>query len=248
MEPERALRVLTQQLESLEKLRNRNYQDAHQDETEWQHVTQGIIEAAFGDPSTALHGFHGARWAGEHYAGGMDPRLHQSNFEARIQAFEALLRSQISLIRLQLPEDKINATYGPGEQYDFYRDLSTLMETATREIFIIDAYLDEKLFNLYVDKVPPSTKVRVLSSNRVNSNVVTVANMYAKSRSLELRSSPAIHDRAVFFDDRGCVIGQSIKDAAGGTKPTYLIELEEPALSAIRDSHNTIWSAAPVVV
>jgi hypothetical protein len=199
----------------------------------------------------SLERFYTAGHAGSHFGFGSEPiprsQLDQNNFKARFTEFDALLRALTGALRLRLPEDKINAAYAPGEQYDFYRDLSALMATASREIFVIDAYLDEKVFNLYVDKVPSSAKVRILS-NRVNPNVVTVANMYAKSRPLELRSSPAIHDRAVFFDDRGCVIGQSIKDAAGGMKPTYLIELDEPALSAIRDSHNTIWSAATVVI
>jgi hypothetical protein len=54
--------------------------------------------------------------------------------------------------------------------------------------------------------------------------------MYAKSRPLELRSSADAHDWAVFLDQRGWVIGQSIKDTAR-KKPTYVIELDEPALT-----------------
>jgi len=50
----------------------------------------------------------------------------------------------------------------------------------------------------------------------------------------------------LFIDQRGWVIGQSIKDAAR-KKPTYLIELEEPSLSTERDIHNRIWAAATIV-
>jgi hypothetical protein len=70
--------------------------------------------------------------------------------------------------------------------------------------------------------------------------------MYAKSRSLELRSSADVHDRRLFIDRRGWVIGQSIKDAAR-KKPPYLIELEEPSLRAERDIHHRIWGAATIV-
>jgi hypothetical protein len=187
-----------------------------------------------------------AEHAGGFVLGGMSPQHCQENFDSRVKAFDALLRSLTDMLRLELPEDKINETYAPGEQYDFYRDLSVLMAAAMREIFIVDAYLNEDVFNLYVDKVPAAAKVRMLS-NKIGANAEAVARMYAKSRPLELRSSPAIHDRAIFFDDRGCIIGQSIKDAAG-KKPTYLIELEEPALTAIRASHDAIWSSAIVVV
>ena len=101
------------------------------------------------------------------------------------------------------------------------------------------------MFNLYVDKVPDSAKVRILT-NKIGANVETVAKMYAKSRPVELRSSLEVHDREVFFDQRGWVIGQSIKDAAR-KKPTYLIELDEPLLNAARDIYNRIWAAATIV-
>jgi len=244
--PERALKALTEQLDELQKLRGRQYDEAEADETEWKHLTQGIIETAFGDPSPSLSRFYTARVAGEHNVRGISPQQRQINFELRVREFEALLRSLIEMLRLQLPEEEVKGVYGSGEQYDFYRDLSSLVATVTTEIFIVDAYLDEQIFNLYVDKVPATATVRILSSNKIGTNVETVAKMYAKRRRLELRSSADVHDRAVFLDQRGWVTGQSIKDAAR-KKPTYLIELEEPLLTAARDIHNRIWAAATMV-
>jgi hypothetical protein len=243
--PDRALRALTQQLDELQKLKNRKYQEADAEETEWEHLTQSIIEAAFGDPSSSLDKFYMARAAGTHIMGGISPQQRQINFELRIREYDALLRGLTGVLRLQLPEEEIKGVYEPGEQYAFYRDLSSLIVTATQDIFIVDAYLDEQVFNLYVDKVPGSATVRILS-NKIGANVETVATMYAKSRPLELRSSADVHDRAVFLDQRGWVIGQSIKDAAR-KKPTYLIELDEPLLNAARDIYNRIWAAATIV-
>ena len=201
--PDRALKALTQQLDRFQKLKNRRYSEADAEETEWQHLTQGIIESAFGDASPSLNEFHKARFAGfEPQSTLSSQQQYQIIFESRVKKREALLHGMISLLRLQIPEEKINATYAPGEQYDFYRDLSVLMAAATREIFIVDAYLSEEVFNLYVDKVPAAAAVRILS-NKIAANVEAVARMYAKRRPLELRSSLAVHDRAVFFDDRG---------------------------------------------
>jgi hypothetical protein len=117
---------------------------------------------------------------------------------------------------------------------------------AQKDILIVDAYLDEEVFNLYVSKVPAGVTVHVLT-NKVGANVQTVAGKYAKSGSLELRSSADIHDRAVFLDQRGWVIGQSIKDAAK-KKPTYMIELTEPSLTASRAAHNQIWASATTII
>ena len=244
--PERALKALTQQLDSLQKLKNRNYDEANSDEMEWTHLTHQIIEAAFGEPSSALRGFFMAKSAGVHNIMGISAGQRQINFQERIKQYEALLRGLISTLRLQLPEEEIKGVYAPGEEYDFYRDLSSLIQTATGEVFIVDAYLDEQVFNLYVGKVPPKVTVRILS-NKIGSNVATVAGMYAKSRPLALRLSSDIHDRAVFVDQHGWVIGQSLKDAAR-KKPTFIIELDEPSLTQLRDAHNRIWAAAKVVI
>jgi hypothetical protein len=156
-----------------------------------------------------------------------------------------LLRSLVSTLRLQLPEEEIKGVYEPGEEYDFYRDLSSLFAATTHEIFIVDAYLAEEIFNLYVSKVPGSATIRILS-NKIGANVETVAKKYASSRPLELRFTADVHDRMVFFDQRGWVIGQSIKDAAR-KKPTYLVELSEPLLTVARDIYNQIWTAATVI-
>lgn len=70
MAPDRALRALTQQLEGLQNLKNRNYEEADGDETEWMHLTQNIIEEAFGDPSSNLDKFLAASHATQQQPGG----------------------------------------------------------------------------------------------------------------------------------------------------------------------------------
>ena len=244
--PDRALRALKQQLGALQKLKNRKCQDAEAEETEWDHFTESIIEGAFGNPNSALSKFHQARWAGEHNMMGVSPQQQQINFELRIREHEAVLHSLINTLQLQLPEEEIKGVYEPGEEYEFYRDLNSLLLAATQDILIVDAYLDEQVFNLYISKVSSSAWVRILS-NRIDPNVQTVAKMYAKNRRLQMRSTADAHDRAVFIDQRGWVIGQSIKDAAR-KKPTYMIELNEPLLTVARDTHNRIWAAATVVL
>ena len=176
----------------------------------------------------------------------MSPRQLQLNFKARIKEFEALLRSLIKTLELQLPEEETKGVYEPGDEYVFYRDLSSLVAAATNNILIVDAYIAEQVFNLYVSKVPAATFVRILSNN-IGPNVEAVAKKYANSRPLELRSSGSIHDRMIFLDQRGWVTGQSIKDAAE-KKPTYLIELNEPLLTASRDLHHRIWANAQVII
>ena len=140
---------------------------------------------------------------------------------------------------------QLDSLYAPGEEYAFYHDLSSVIESTTHDIFIVDADLDEKVFDLYVDKVPGTVTVRILST-KISPKAEAVAKKYVKRTPLELRSSADIHDRVVFVDHRGWVIGQSIKDAVT-KQPTYMIELDEPLLTDAMKSHNRIWAAATVV-
>jgi hypothetical protein len=244
--PERSLKALTQQLESLQTLKSRKHNEAATDETAWIHMTDSVVEAAFGNPSSEVDRFKSAQYVGVFNVRGESPQQLQHNFERRMQEFEAVLQAAIGAVRLQLPEEEIQGTYDPGDEYAFYKDLSTLVAATVKEMFIVDAYLDEQIFNLYVSKVPNHAIVRILT-NKIGPNVETVARMYVKNRPLELRSSPDGHDRVVFLDQRGWVIGQSIKDAAK-KKPTYLVELNEPMLTASRAAHEKIWAGATVVI
>ena len=49
------------------------------------------------------------------------------------------------------------------------------------------------------------------------------------------------------MDQNGWVIGQSMKDAAK-KKPTYMVQLLEPLLTASKDAYSRIWAAATVVI
>jgi hypothetical protein len=242
--PDRAVKALSQQLERLKNLKNRKYDEAESDKAQWEHLTRNIIEGAFGDRSSQLSSFHMARNSEFYGAVGINGR--QRAYDKAIQEFENLLLAFIEALRLQLPEEEVKGFYEPADEYAFYRDLSSLIQAAAQEVFIVDAYLDEQVFNLYVSKVPNGAPVRILS-NKIGTNVETVARMYAKSSPLELRSSSHIHDRVIFLDQRGWVTGQSIKDAAR-KKPTYLIELDDPLLTASRNIHSQIWAAASVII
>ncbi len=248
--PEQALTGLRRQLEVLQEIKNRSFQEAEKEEGEWRKLTENIIEFAFGKPSASLSKF---RKAVDHFSVSFaitdflsEEEQHQENFEVRIRESESLLRILIEILKLQLPEEEGKSVYEAGESYYFYRDLNSHIAMATNDVFIVDAYIDEELFNLYVSKVPNSATVRILSKKTVP-NVETVAKKYVQNRLLELRSSKSIHDRLVFVDQRGWVIGQSIKDAAH-SKPTYLIKLNEPSLTAVKDTHNKIWEQAKVII
>jgi len=241
LQPDRALPLFRCQLASLDQLKGKRYDEVHGEEQEWRQVTEMLIERTFGHPSSTLSKWFSARNAGEHYLRreGMPPQLLQKNFGARIQATEALLKSIITGLQIDVP-DEVQGAYEPGEEYAFYRDLKAVINPATTDVFVVDGYLDESIFDIYVNRVGPAVSVRILS--RSPSIVVQkVAAKYAAGHArFELRTTNDAHDRVLFVDDRCWVIGQSIKDAAR-KKPTYMIEVTAPPM---RNIYEQIWATA----
>jgi hypothetical protein len=119
--------------------------------------------------------------------------------------------------------------YEKGETYVFYRDIREITALAKSRVLLIDAYPDEEVLDLYLDKIPVGIAIRVLT-NKPQGNFLTVAQKFKQKPgvSFEVRASKDCHDRLFFVDDACWVMGQSLKDA--GKKPTYLVKIESQAL------------------
>ena len=241
--PERALSAFQKHYVSLAALRGRNYQEADQDEEEWKLFTESLTERAFGNSSSNLHKYYGARSAGNYNAfrrGSPVPHeRRQSNFEARLQAYEAFMKSCISELELMLPEKDLVGHYEPGQEYEFYRDLKSISERANNNILIVEPYIAAEVIDVYLGSVSRSVQIGILTAS-IPQVVLTVAQKYATGGNLQVRTTNGIHDRVVFVDDRVWMVGQSLKDAAK-KKPTYIVE-HDAAL--VRPAYDNIWRAA----
>lgn len=244
--PERTLKVLREQLERLPSLTNRHFREAASDEAVWTQITQAALTHGFGGDSNNVGHFHSARWAGEHYMGGMSDGLLQNNYDKRIKAFESNLRASIAELEISLPEEELRGAYDVGDEYAFYKDLKDMLVVAKAEIFIVDNYLNTDFFELYVAAVRPGVRFRIMT-DQVRGNVEVVARKYAASHALELRGSQEVHDRHIFVDSRCWSVGQSIKDAAR-KKPTYMVEISDRLVPTIRGIYEGIWVNASVIV
>lgn len=141
------------------------------------------------------------------------------------------LLNNISLFFKNRTQEKI---YDKNTQYDIYKDLRDLVKKASKEVFIVDSWIDETIFELYVEDIPTKVPVRILTKN-YKPKFLTVAGMLVKKRSLEIRSNDdVVHDRYLFVDDKCFMLGSSIKDA--GNRPTVITEIHK------KDDMYKIWN------
>jgi hypothetical protein len=140
---------------------------------------------------------------------------------------------------------KDEKVYEKGQVYDFYKDIREITQTAKNEAFVIDAYPDEEVLDLYLEKLSPTVRMRVLT-NRPKGNFIAIAKKFKQKPGVtfEVRESPDCHDRVFFVDNSCWVMGQSIKDA--GKKPTYLARMESHDL--FRKVFEELWKNASSVL
>jgi hypothetical protein len=172
-----------------------------------------------------------------------DSYRQQGNFEVRLVAFEGVLKNCLEELRLDMPDTGLKGVYEPGEEYEFYRDVTACLKLAQKEIFVIDPYLNTSIFNEYAGAIPRTVKFRLLSA-KILPDVLALAQKYASGGNFAFRTSNSIHDRVLFADNRVWLTGQSLKDAAK-KKPTYIVEHDEPLMRGIYES---IWGSAAEVL
>jgi predicted nucleotide-binding protein len=100
--PNQTYAALQKQLAALDNFRGRRYRDVEHDGKGWTNLTKNILVHGFGDQSNNIEQFDEAAWAGSHVTG---PRTNfeahnQHNFEARLAAFTAMLKSSLSELEL----------------------------------------------------------------------------------------------------------------------------------------------------
>ncbi len=244
--PEQTLRALRRQLETLQALKGRRRAEAEKEETIWRQLTEAAITNGFGEGSPNLSHYFSARSAGVHNMMGVSEYQRQLNYDERIEKFEATLLSSIAELEFSIPEAEVRGAYDAGDEYAFYKDLKDIMTEARTGIFIVDNYLNTEFFELYVSIVKAGVTLRIMT-DQVRGTLGAVAQKFANSHTLELRSSPDVHDRHIFVDQRGWIVGQSIKDAAR-KKPTYLVELSSGLLPTVYSIYESLWNSAAVVV
>jgi hypothetical protein len=241
--PDRSIREVQKRLEALSPFKGANSAQVKNDFSGWKQVTWAALEKAFSDGDKNLSNFSFAGGLGPMRIGGNSPAQDQQNFERRVQAFETALNSAIADLKMSMPEEALGV-YEAEDPFEFYRDLKGILRNTTREIFVVDAYIDASLFELYLGDVPEAVQLRVLSNN-LQSSVLRVAKLFAQSHpNFEMRATPSLHDRVLFIDDRCWVVGQSLKDAAM-KKPTYMVEI---SAEGMKPSYEALWAAATLSV
>ena len=238
--PEKSLRELKKLLSELDTLQEKYYRDAEHEEEAWHQRAKNIFKRACASDSSNHENLLSARNGGYYTVYNASPERQQTNFLDRVRDSRIAVESAISDLQMSLPEPELQGVYEGGDEYAFCRDLRRLIQDATAKVTVVDPYLDEELFDLYVERLPSTVQLRILTANP-RAAVLTIGRKFSSGRTnFELKVASNLHDRTLFVDDRCWVIGQSIKDAAK-KKPTYIVEMTNDLMKPI---YEALWNSA----
>lgn len=111
-----------------------------------------------------------------------------------------------------------------GRPYDAFRIIEKILLSAKNRLHVIDPYVDESLFDLYLADLPLQVDIKILTKN-MSGKFKAVAQKFKSQRlNFEVRVSDEIHDRYILVDNRAWMFGQSLKNA--GNKTLGIVEYE----------------------
>lgn len=190
------------------------------------------------------------RWSafeGSSFKRAADSLAGQLMREHSLATVFGILNRAVADIELQLPASPAQA-FGPGAVYDFFKALNSVISSAQSSLLIVDPYMDDTIFDTYLSAVPKTVAIRLLVEG-YSAKVKSAAQRFATQNGnrIEIRRSPAFHDRVIFVDTSECwVLGMSIRKAAE-SKPTYLAPLS-PDIAVLKLSHyEQVWSNGTII-
>lgn len=113
--------------------------------------------------------------------------------------------------------------FSKGSAHSFDKFLRKVFKKAKKNVDIADTYVTGNIFDNLLDEIPKVVPLRFLYG-KDNGGFISKSQRFAKEYSFQSKESKQFHDRFVIVDNRGYIIGPSLKDAAD-KKPTTLVVL-----------------------
>ena len=166
----------------------------------------------------------------------------------------AIVYRTFAVAELNAPAGVRGAFIPVGNSFDVFSALSKLLQTATKDVLIVDPYMDETALTEFGIAVPEGIALRLLSDQSCQKLTLGPAAkkwvaQHGANRPLAVRLAPpmTLHDRAIFIDQTTAwTLTQSLKDFAKRS-PAEIVRADYTATLKIA-AYESIWDSASVVV
>jgi hypothetical protein len=181
----------------------------------------------------------------------------QSEYERRRVASHivtAQLYRALAIAESKLPKANRGGFLPAATPFSAMMRIGEILKSGTRDILIIDPYLDEVVLNVFARQASEGVRLRLLAANSAGKSVLKEAVTrwlveYGNDRPLEARliNPKRLHDRLIVVDGTAVWdLSQSFNHFAERSPATIAKSDEEPARLKV-DAYEDLWvSATPI--
>jgi hypothetical protein len=180
----------------------------------------------------------------------------QANFGALVYREEAakpllaILRRTAAVAELASPTAVQGAFIHAGDVFAAMIALGKIFKGATKDVLIVDPYMDEVALSDFALQVPENVPIRLLSDNaKVKPTLRPACDRWLKqypSRPLEARLAPdrTLHDRVIIIDGNAAYISTQSLNAFAARSPATVIRADPETTKLKIEAYENIWRSA----
>lgn len=181
-------------------------------------------------------------------------RLYTNQWETALAEIRSIIYRALGHCELNAPPAAAGSFVPVGNSFDAFAAISKLLQSAAKDVLIVDPYLDETALTEFGLAVPTGVLLRLLADESAHKATLIPASakwvaQYGSARPLRVRLAPpkALHDRAIFVDQtKAWTLTQSLKDFAKRS-PAEIVRADETGALKI-DAYEAIWSLSQSIL
>ena len=181
-------------------------------------------------------------------------RLNTAAKNHAAQEIYAIIYRAFAVAELKAPAGSVGAFIPVGNSFDAFAAISKLLQSATKDVLILDPYMDETTLTEFATALPENINLRLMADeNDYKAPLIPAAQkwsqQYNAKRPLALRLAAArtLHDRAIFIDGTTAyTLTQSLKDIAKRS-PAEIIRADDTATLKLA-AYELIWQNSKVIL
>lgn len=163
----------------------------------------------------------------------------------------SVVHRALALAELEAPATAQGAFIPAGNAFDAFAAVGKVLSGATREVLIVDPYMDEKALTDFAPLASENVTIRLLADENYHKPTLKPAavrwtSQYGNARPLEARlaSARALHDRLIVVDGQDAwTLTQSL-NAFAARSPASIVRVDAETAALKVAAYQDRWKAA----
>jgi hypothetical protein len=178
--------------------------------------------------------------------------------DQNVQTVISMLYAAFARAELKAPASLQGAFIGVGKYFDVFKMMSKLLEEATRDVLVVDPYIDDVFLKKFAPLAPAGVSLRLLGGGgkkyrecgvRLLLALSAWRSEYGQARPIESRRAEGLHNRYIIIDGGAKVwdIGQSVRNLVDHSPTGFNLVVGEQATETAEHYLDAWTKATPHV-